>query len=199
MDKDFHYYGTYTAARLADFSVEEATTIAHSAQYVDDSSKCSERIMRMGENGLDFQPQPTCHDAMKELSWNAVPLYSKVPDEEVRRVWMSFHFLPGNYKSRHQPDPNWQSRKKDYSGPKSWGICSWTYDDHAEAQFQLLCLPRSPLAAEMVKQSWPLQSRPSNWLHMLGIRMHAYADTGAHMYYAGTPAWHVNDSGDYVY
>jgi hypothetical protein len=39
----------------------------------------------------------------------------------------------------------------------------------------------------------------TNELHMAGIRMHVLADTGAHMYYAGTPAWHVNDVSGHVY
>jgi hypothetical protein len=194
MDKDFHYYGTYTAARLAGFSVQEATTIAHSAQYVDDSTTCSERIMSMNENGLDFQPRPTSHEAMRELGWNAFdspinPL--KVPDSEVQRVWMSFHFLPGNYASTKLPDPNSQSRM---NLPSPMLLTS---DD--AIKFKFLCLPRSPLAAAMIKDKpQQPQGKDGYWLHLLGIKMHAYADTGAHMYYAGLPAEHINNVNDNV-
>jgi Family of unknown function (DUF6765) len=49
----------------------------------------------------------------------------------------------------------------------------------------------------MVNQSW--KNKPFYWLHLLGIWMHAYADSGAHMYYAGTPAWHINEAHESVY
>ena len=35
MQKDFHYYATYCAARLAGFSHEEGMEICYSAQLVD--------------------------------------------------------------------------------------------------------------------------------------------------------------------
>lgn len=36
-------------------------------------------------------------------------------------------------------------------------------------------------------------------LQLIGLRMHVFADTAAHAFYAGTPAWHVNYVGDKVY
>ena len=39
MNIDFHYSVTYLAVMMAGYDVEEATTIAHAAQYVDDSSR----------------------------------------------------------------------------------------------------------------------------------------------------------------
>lgn len=47
MDKDFHYYGTYVAVRYAGYSTVEAQTIAHAAQYVDDSTHS--RLINMGD------------------------------------------------------------------------------------------------------------------------------------------------------
>ena len=37
MEIDMHYQATYLAARLAGFDKPQATTIAHAAQYVDES------------------------------------------------------------------------------------------------------------------------------------------------------------------
>jgi hypothetical protein len=36
-------------------------------------------------------------------------------------------------------------------------------------------------------------------LEMVGLRMHVLADTWAHMYFAGTPSWWVNEAGANVY
>ncbi len=39
MNLDFHYYGTYLAAKIAGYNDSDAKTIAYAAQYVDESSK----------------------------------------------------------------------------------------------------------------------------------------------------------------
>ncbi|HHN8252279.1 DUF6765 family protein [Clostridioides difficile] len=39
MNLDFHYYGTYLAAKIAGYNDSDAETIAYAAQYVDESSK----------------------------------------------------------------------------------------------------------------------------------------------------------------
>ena len=39
MQKDFHYYATYSAAYLAGYSHEESMVIAYSAQFVDECTK----------------------------------------------------------------------------------------------------------------------------------------------------------------
>lgn len=247
MDMDFHYYGTYAAARIAGFALEEATTIAHAAQYVDNSIKHDGMILDKEKYGLPFQPIPTCHDPINELfldpnknkifkhikSTNeftkfinnsikyaneslqyadALILPHHVNEAMLRRTWVPFHFLPGNYKSTSLPDPNYELRKEDYTGPEIYENPAklamklvidlavgdyWKYDKYAQEQFKLLCLPRSPLAAGMVNQYW--KDKPAYWLHLIGIWMHAYADTGSHKYFAGTPAWHINDAGSIVY
>lgn len=180
MDKDFHYYGTYIAARLAGFSTNDAETIAYSAQYVDDSIEYYGRIMKLDENGLEFIPRATCHDAINELGWNLLePLAPvKVADKDIHRVWMAFHFLPGNYPQT--PLPN-----------------QVTIDDNdTKINMELLCLPRSHLTANIIKEK---STQASYWLQLLGIKMHAYADTGAHMYYAGLQSTQLNDAHQDVY
>ena len=39
MNLDYHYYGTYLAAKIAGYNDSDAKTIAYAAQYVDESSK----------------------------------------------------------------------------------------------------------------------------------------------------------------
>jgi hypothetical protein len=200
MDISFHYYGTYTAARLAGFNVDEATTIAYSAQYVDDSIAYFKRILNKGEYGLTIQPIATCQDPVMELGWSGFSGGFIGPIlEEMRKVWVPFHFLPGNYRSQASADLNWKMRLQRtnggvYAGPKNSGyIFGWVWDPViSQKEFQHICLPRSPLALAMVNRD-PQRSKPE-WLHKLGIMMHVYADTGAHMYHAGTPAWHVNEA-----
>jgi hypothetical protein len=59
----------------------------------------------------------------------------------------------------------------------------------------LVCLPNSPLVREMIND---LIANHRDDLHFIGLRMHVLADTWAHMYFAGIPAWYINDAGDTV-
>lgn len=205
MDKDFHYYGTYVAACYAGYSAKEAQIIAHAAQYVDDSSHGlfpieTNRLINKGDYEIDFQPIPTCH-TLKELGWNIVTPKGWISPSslDLRKVWVPFHFLPGNYKSHTLPDPDVSSRIKNYAGPVSWFSSTWEYDDHAKLEFKLLCLPDSPISLAMINDIIDKHKGQSYELHLIGLRMHVLADTAAHSYYAGTPAWHVNDVDSDVY
>ena len=87
INRDFHYYGTYTAARLAGFDRDDATIIAHSAQYVDDSTRDRildpEELSRLSTGtNISFHGERSDHEPA---------------DIELRRVWVPFHFLPGNF------------------------------------------------------------------------------------------------------
>jgi hypothetical protein len=191
MNKDFHYYGTYVAACLAGYDSDEAQMIAHSAQYVDDSS------MSMLEDSLgnycitDFVPVPTAignNDLFfSNLEWSEKKLRSIVD------IWVPFHFLPGNYgKNTH---------KVNYTGPTSdsGSLFSWHYDDQSKEQFKLLCLPNSILVRDMVNDIVKNHADKDYALQMAGLRMHVMADTWAHMYFAGIPAWFINNAGETVY
>jgi hypothetical protein len=196
MDKDFHYYGTYVAARYAGYSTVEAQTIAHAAQYVDDSTHS--RLINMGDFDIDFTPIPTTH-TKEELGWTTV---SSGPSlSELHQVWIPFHFLPGNYRSQALPDPNYSSRIREYTGPRndSFFTRKWKYNEKAEWEFKLLCSPDSPMAIEMINDIINNHKGKPYELHLIGLRMHVFADTAAHAYYSGTPAWHVNDVGSKVY
>ncbi len=192
MFKDFHYYGTYVAACYAGYSADEAQIIAHAAQYVDDS--VHDRLINYGDYKIDFRPIPTCHtsEELEKVSFGSGPTLS-----ELHQVWIPFHFLPGNY----TPDPNASSRIKEYTGLTHHSnlIHSFDYDDQAKWEFSLLCLPESPMATAMINDIIDNHKGEPYELHLIGLRMHVLADTGAHAYYAGTPAWHVNNVGARVY
>lgn len=200
MDKDFHYYGTYVAACYAGYSATEAQTIAHAAQYVDDS--VHKLLIDQGDYGIDFQPIPTCHTT-DELGWTTVGSGPSL--SELQKVWIPFHFLPGNYESQTLSDPNASLRMMKYTGPQHdsfppvFPIKSWDYNDKAKLEFKLLCLPDSPMAVAMINDIIKKHVGQPYEFHLIGLRMHVLADTAAHAYYAGTPAWHVNDAGAKVY
>lgn len=95
MNLDFHYYGTYVAARLAGYDLDSAQTIAHAAQYVDDSNK-SMLSDSLGHPYIsDFSPIPTGQSMWdmvdKDIFWSEEAL------NEIADIWVPFHFLPGNY------------------------------------------------------------------------------------------------------
>lgn len=182
MDIDFHYRATYFAARAAGYDRDEATTIAHAAQYIDDAD--SSKLL--SHDVLGFHPVPTVQ-TNEELGWGRV--YTSLTDTDLRRVWVPFHFLPGNYKSKLHDDPHSDERLRHFTGGKSDGDGAWKYDSKAEQEFKLMCLPYSPLAVAMINDT--VQNYRTD-LHMIGVRIHVLIDTFAHMYFAGTPAWHVN-------
>jgi len=171
MYRDFHYYGTYVAARLAGYNKAEAETIAYAAQYVDDSNQ--NRLLKEGDYGLDFQPIPTVQTNGQVINSN---IYEK------RNVWVPFHFLPGNL-----------SGIVKYKGDTSKGtLIKWNYDDKAKREFQLMSLPNSDLARDIINDIVDNHLEDPHLLELIGLRMHVLADTSAHESFAGVPAWHIN-------
>lgn len=203
MDIDFHYYGTYTAARAAGFSPSEATVIAHAAQYVDDSSL--ERLVDpatyaatqilstgLGYRIRSFTPVPTFHTEGELVQMESRTAWTLTEINMLRRVWSVFHFLPGNYEG----NPG----TREYSGSTTWEKWpfKYEYDAGARTDFKLLCLPNSRLVEEMVNHSRLHFSQGGDALHLAGIRMHVLGDTWAHTYHAGSPNYWVNDAGQTV-
>jgi hypothetical protein len=191
MNIDFHYYGTYVAARLAGYDLNSAQTIAHAAQYVDDSDQ-SMLCDSLGRVLItDFTPVPTVQSLMDMLKKNFD--WTEQNSKIMADIWAPFHFLPGNYGANQDIIP--------YTGPKSdRGIAySWNYDQESEKYFKLLCKPNSLLAKGIVNDIIVNHSDKNYSLHMTGMRMHTVADTWAHMYYIGIPQWFANNAGDDVY
>jgi len=84
MQKDMHFAGTYIVARASGFSHADASTIANSAQYVDDATEGG--FVRF-DNGALFQRTASCHTM-------ATP--ENLDELQNHLAWMPFHFLPGN-------------------------------------------------------------------------------------------------------
>jgi len=84
MQFDMHYYGTCAMARAAGLNVETAKTIATAAQFVDDNTAREAITFR---DGSRIDVEATAHH----------PLHlSNLNEENQRKVWVPFHFLPGN-------------------------------------------------------------------------------------------------------
>ncbi len=97
MDQDFHYYGTYYAAKKGGFDTDEATLIAKAANFTDFFSE-----LKYSANWK------LVTDTKKSRNYNIVasfdyPRYTfqggmwstlRYPEDG---LWCSYHFIPGNY------------------------------------------------------------------------------------------------------
>jgi hypothetical protein len=153
MQIDFHHGVTYVIARLAGFELPEADIIAHSAQYVDDATESGEIWFA---NGMLY---PRISSAHKMLDYrNSRKLAN-------HRVWLPFHFLPGN---RGEPVPD---------APPPFT----TEDDFI---LRCVCRPNSYPARELMRTVITRQDREYA-LYRLGIAAHVFVDTWAHQGFVG--------------
>ncbi|MFW7377256.1 MAG: DUF6765 family protein [Oligoflexus sp.] len=84
MQIDMHHGLIYVLARLADFSPQEATIIAHSSQYVDDAT--NQGVIRFSNCAL-YQRTASAHKMLD---------YRNFRELANHQVWVPFHFLPGD-------------------------------------------------------------------------------------------------------
>ena len=84
MQKDFHYYATYCAARIAGYSHEEGQEICYSAQLVDWCSATFLSKLKGPRAAATTQLQLELMEARTDL----------VGLQDITRIWASFHFLP---------------------------------------------------------------------------------------------------------
>ncbi len=84
MQKDMHYYGTYAMARAAGITPNAAQTIATCAQFVDDNAA---DVTLKFKNGAWVESVATAHHTIAKENLDL---------SDQRRVWVPFHFLPGN-------------------------------------------------------------------------------------------------------
>ncbi|RQH00134.1 DUF6765 family protein [Paraburkholderia dinghuensis] len=82
MNIDFHYGVAYLVARTAGLDVVQATTVAHSCQYVDDATTTGLLFFSGGETYERFASAHTMYD------------YHNTESQLNRLVWTPFHFLP---------------------------------------------------------------------------------------------------------
>ncbi|MBD2111191.1 MULTISPECIES: DUF6765 family protein [Cyanophyceae] len=160
MQIDFHHGVTYVCARLAGFEHQEADIVAHSAQYVDDSTQAG--LIRF-DNGAMFDRISSAHKMLD---------YRNFKELANCKVWIPFHFLPGNGGLPAGQDPPGTFIEK------------------------LICRPNSPVAQTMVRECIEQRYR-SYGLHRLGITLHVFADTWAHQGFAGV-SHEINSARDLV-
>lgn len=146
MQEDMHYYGTYAMARAAGLKVKDAKIVAYASQYVDDSIVNDSEVH---EDGGMFERTASAH-TNSEVIKNAVADHT-----EQRRVWVPFHFFPGN-------EGNTLSEKL---------ACT---KDSALAQEMVKNHIRHAVS---VKNEYGLT--------LMGVMAHVYADTFAHYGFSG--------------
>lgn len=148
MQIDFHHGLTYALARIAGFGRAEAQIVATANQYVDDAT--NDGLVRF-QNGALYLRMATAHRMLDYRNFEALANH---------RVWLPFHFLPGNAgKAAGAP----------VEGP---------------FVLRLVCTPNSPVAQDMIAATIQARAEPYA-LHRLGIALHIYMDTWAHQGFAG--------------
>ncbi len=84
MQIDMHYYGAYAMARSAGLDREAARVVATSSQFVDDNVAKDHVTFR---DGSRIDTEATAHHPVD---------LSNRDERDQRRVWVPFHFIPGN-------------------------------------------------------------------------------------------------------
>lgn len=182
MNKDFHYEGTFAAAMIAGFSPEDAATIAWAAQTVDECTK--ENITNFYPYLNNWNPVYTCEtitENIKEELSSILSIEISSTLQNIRSIWIPFHFLPGNVDNHDT-----------YQGAAPLS------GERDIRDFLCMCEPNSNLVLRMIQkavsafQNLDPQGR-KDYLVMIGILMHILADTWAHKYFTGTPNYRINE------
>jgi len=84
---DMHFYGIYALARAAGVKPDSAHTIAYASQFVDDALEGEVNVL---DNQTAVYPIVTSHKPMD---------YKNTILRDQWKVWVPFHFLPGNLKT----------------------------------------------------------------------------------------------------
>jgi len=148
MQIDFHHTVIYVLSRLAGFSRPKATTIAYASQYVDDAT--SSGVVTFDNRAL-YARTSSAHKLLDIKNTQAI---------ENHRVWIPFHFLPGNEGKAAGKNPTGGFIRK------------------------LVTRPDSPIARHMLQEAISRQNL-SYGLHRFGVTLHVFADTFSHQGFAG--------------
>ena len=148
MQLDFHHTATYVLARLAGFEAKQAEIVAYAAEYVDDATDDAAILF---DNGARYSRISSAHRTLDYRNFESLA---------ASRVWLPFHFLPGNM------------------GLPAGEVPEGSFID------RLVTIPNSSVAQDMLRAT--IADRSSDHaLHRLGIAMHTFADTWAHQGFAG--------------
>ena len=154
MQVDMHFYGTYALARAAGIPRRDAETLAYAAQFVDDSNHQDSQMHPDG--GLLYGIATAHTDVQCVKNYAKNKLHDKeVEQDEQRRVWVPFHFLPGGAGEKLEERL----------------LC---VKDSAIAQ-KMITHHCNKVITE----------KPAFGLELLGIAAHVYLDTFAHYGFSG--------------
>lgn len=147
MRRDIHFYGVYALARASGIGWDTSRTIAYASQFVDDAT--DEGVVILPDlRGII--PIMTSH---RPLDYK-----NTIPGDQWR-VWIPFHFLPGNE-------------------PLSGSFLE-----------RIICRKDSEPAKRMLSHALDWGCQPSNdtgcWPLLIGITAHVYADTFSHYGFIG--------------
>lgn len=214
MNSDFHYYGTYTAARAAGLTPDDANIVANAADFVDyfDSSYWS--YWNIVEGGTN-KKLATFNDP--QLSTQIIGL--KLAKDYDKDIWNAFHFPPGNLPY----DFNKVLKRilDVYQGKQH--IVRTDLNDNVKNK-ALLCRPYSKFISDMIFDTFMKYKAMTNHsdlsvdikpkerffskegtlsddlqkktaLMFLGIRMHVLADSWAHQDFTGNSDENINSAG----
>lgn len=96
MDQDFHYYGTYYAARQGGFSNTDATLIAKASNFIDffneEAYAAYWKLVRDTKKTANYQVVASV-DNPRYTFQSLISSFGSPEDG----LWCSFHFTPGNY------------------------------------------------------------------------------------------------------
>ncbi|HBZ06765.1 MAG TPA: hypothetical protein DEP03_10435 [Massilia sp.] len=97
MDQDFHYYGTYYAARQSGFSNTDATLIAKASNFIDFFNEHEYsaywKLVRDTKKTTNYQVVASVDNPRYTVQVNKSAMWAAPEDG----LWCSFHFTPGNY------------------------------------------------------------------------------------------------------
>lgn len=144
MQKDMHFYGVYALARAAGIKPDTARIIAYASQFVDDALEGEVNVL---ENQKAIFPNITSHKPYD---------YKNTILRDQWKVWVPFHFLPGN-----------QSIARSFIG-------------------KMICLKGIESKPAKAILNHALAHKMKTYgAHLVGITAHVYADTFAHYGFVG--------------
>lgn len=126
----------------------------------------------------------TC-EALSETAYHELGRLSNVNNSElqkIRRIWVPFHFLPGNMKHELVNGYGFVTDLKNFS------------IDRDLPDFKCVCAPNSELVGKMIQRI----TGNNTSLLRIGIAMHVLADTWAHQLFVGSPNAYINDVSDLI-
>lgn len=149
MQIDMHFYGVYALCRAAGIKDKTAETIAYASQFVDDAIDAEAVVL---SDGRGLLPTMTSH--------RPIDYQNTLPGDQWR-VWIPFHFLPGN-------------------------TTTSTEDINSKEIFteKLVCREDSQLAKKILKYALAKKNK-ALWPHLIGIVAHVFADTFSHNGFLG--------------